>query len=721
MKKTLLLLLTGFSVFSQTGKVAERILELDKQRVSFTHYQPFTVNPNPVSNEYEKTVDNAVIATLDQSVANKIFTENKDYITLDVPYNNKIITLSLYKAEVLAEGFELRTSGAPEVKQPVETGHFYRGIIKGDSHSLVSFNFFNGQMNGIISGREFRNLVVNRLNIKGNALDYIIYSDAKLKIDNSFTCAVDEKSAANSGEPQQRSALSNRCVSVYFEIDYDMFLANGSDVAQTNVWMASAFNNVQTLYNNDGISVAIKSVYVWTTPDPYQGDASWQYLQQFHAQRPVFNGDVGQLVGIDSGLGGVAAVIDGLCSDNNYSYSDVYFDFNTVPVMSWTIEVITHELGHLLGSPHTHGCYWNGDFTAIDGCATTANPAYAEGNCPVGEVPLPEVGGTIMSYCHLVDGVGINFANGFGPQPAARILQNVNNSGCLSSDCIDTCISQVYNLEVTNVSYTAAMASWTDADVTNSSWEMALSTYPYESVNWTPITSNPYMITGLLPNTSYTVCVRSTCPSGLEAAPKCYYFTTAADFCAGQPFTDSGGPDNNYSNYEDWVRTVFPTNPNDKIKVTFDSIAIEDGWDYLYIFNGPNVESPVLASITGFDVVGPFESTDASGALTFQFEADTNTTLAGWQGAFSCLNLNTPENGLIDYSYFPNPTTGILSIQSKNEIQSIAVYSLDGKLLDEIRAKQFDAKMDLSSYAAGTYVCKLQFAQTSTSFKVVRK
>jgi large repetitive protein len=41
--------------------------------------------------------------------------------------------------------------------------------------------------------------------------------------------------------------------------------------------------------------------------------------------------------------------------------------------------------------------------------------------------------GTIMSYCHLVSGVGINFNNGFGPQPAALILNNVNNASCLAA------------------------------------------------------------------------------------------------------------------------------------------------------------------------------------------------------------------------------------------------------------------------------------------------
>ena len=47
-----------------------------------------------------------------------------------------------------------------------------------------------------------------------------------------------------------------------------------------------------------------------------------------------------------------------------------------------------------MGSSHTHACVWNGDNTAIDGCAAT------EGSCARGGIP-PSNGGTIMSYCDL--------------------------------------------------------------------------------------------------------------------------------------------------------------------------------------------------------------------------------------------------------------------------------------------------------------------------------
>jgi hypothetical protein len=81
--------------------------------------------------------------------------------------------------------------------------------------------------------------------------------------------------------------------------------------------------------------------------------------------------------------------------------------------------VVTHELGHNMGSPHTHACFWNGDNTRIDNCAGNFSAAYQEGSCN-SNPPDPVGGGTIMNDCHL-NSVGINLNLGFGPQPATLI------------------------------------------------------------------------------------------------------------------------------------------------------------------------------------------------------------------------------------------------------------------------------------------------------------
>ena len=78
-----------------------------------------------------------------------------------------------------------------------------------------------------------------------------------------------------------------------FEIGYSIYNANNSSLTQINNWMTYVFNNVQTIFNNDGISTALKSVFIWTTQNPYVGVTSNENLELFKINRPIFNGDLG--------------------------------------------------------------------------------------------------------------------------------------------------------------------------------------------------------------------------------------------------------------------------------------------------------------------------------------------------------------------------------------------------------------------------------------------
>lgn len=722
MKKILFFLLLTTATFAQNKKVAETILHIQKENKVFVKHILFAVqHKNTV--DIEQNVDNATIATLNTDEVNTIVTSKNDYIEINIPYDGIIIPILLYKVDIQASAYQVDSDKATNI--PVEKGVHYRGIIKNDPNSLASFNFYKNQMSGIVSSEKYKNLVIGKLQTAGNNSDYSIYSDANLKSQNAFLCNTIEP--ISSGEPTlaDKTQLTQKCVTVYFEINYDLYVANGSNLQQANIWINSVFNNVQTLFNNDGISIAIKSVFIWTTPDPYTGNASTDYMYQFHELRPVFNGDIGQLITINKNLGGLAAVVNGLCSDNNFSYSDTFFSYGAVPTYSWTVNVIAHELGHLMGSEHTHGCYWNGNNTAIDGCGPTANLAYAEGNCSLGPIPAQATGGTIMSYCHLIQNVGVNFANGFGPQPAARIIQRIENAGCLGTDCVNTCISMITGMNADAITDSSAVLSWTETNTEITNWEIAVIAYPFEplSTDWTTTNINSYSVAGLVPNTYYKFLIRPSCSLELKGAVKEMIFATNDDFCIGKPFVDTGGSSNNYGDYENWTRTVAPVNSTDKIQVGFTSIDLENSYDFLYIYNGMNTNAPLLTptGITGNAIVGPFESTDSSGALTFRFESDTNTNGTGWEGNFNCITLGTDNNNFVDFSYYPNPVKSTVNITSKNEIQVITVYSIDGKLLYKNELKYLETLIDMSGYAIGTYVVKLQFENKSVAFKIIRE
>ncbi|MEL6277189.1 MAG: M12 family metallo-peptidase, partial [Bacteroidota bacterium] len=120
--------------------------------------------------------------------------------------------------------------------------------------------------------------------------------------------------------------------------------------------------------------------------------------------------------------------VGGLCNSLNYAYSWIQGSYAQVPTYSWSVNVLAHEMGHNLGSRHTHDCIWNNNNTPIDGCGPAANYS-----TPCTPGPLPTNGGTVMSYCHLLGNIGINFNNGFGQQPGDLIRANIANASCLTN------------------------------------------------------------------------------------------------------------------------------------------------------------------------------------------------------------------------------------------------------------------------------------------------
>ncbi len=726
--KFLYIFLTScFFGFAQQ-EVPKKIAELISRKIKFEVISPFVETQNVSNSETLKILDKATFATLNLDEVNKIVSNKYENMELEIPYQGKTINVFLYKVNLFAEGFHVDTDKSKNINY--QKGVYYRGMVKDDLNSIVSFNFFRNECNGIISNSELSNLVIGKLEKTNNVLDYIIYRDEDLKILNNSGCHTKDD-VETEQKTTQKNVQSTRCVTMYFEIDNNLYVSNGSNSTTTTNWMTSVYNNVQTLYTNDGITTSLKSMYIWTTPDPYNniGTTSSAYLSKFHQIRPVFDGDVGQLVGVDpGGLGGVAVSINGLCKTSNYSYSDVNFSYSSVPTYSWTVQVITHEFGHLLGSPHTHACIWNGNNTAIDNCAAVGIGASAEGySCYVapGIIPTATTKGTIMSYCHLVSGIGINFNNGFGLQPKTRILNAVNSGTCLSTDCISTCINKITSSSVSNINSTSVTINWTEIGGTISS---EVSVFPLSSTSgtWETPTSNSFVKNGLTPNTYYKAVFRNSCSGGLTGPTSSIIFVTNGDFCSGIPLTDSGGATGNYRDDELIIRSIIPTNPNAKAKITFTAFDLEVDYDYLNIYNGPNDTFPNLTGtalgFTGTTIPSPIESTATDGSLTLKFYSDSGVVNAGYQATVSCSTVlgNNTFDSLIDFSYAPNPTTNSVSITSKTEISDVAVYSITGQLLYQNKPNDLKTNVDISSFSNGTYFFKLKFGEKEVNFKILK-
>ncbi len=343
-------------------------------------------------------------------------------------HTGEILVVDLYAKSPFSKDIVIRTSDG-QILSPGKHAH-YRGEVRGHEGSLAGISVFDNEIIGMISTREHGNLIIGKIE---NSEVHVLYAERSLDAEAPFTCGAEDLTVpGNLAEKQVRSRSGSRsldnCIRLYLETDHALFVNRGSTQAVEN-WVAGVFNNVAIMYNNEQINFEISELFIWTTPDGYPTNSSSAALNAFRTARQGFNGNLAHLLALGGNNVGGVAYLDVLCFPSHaFAYSNIYINYNQFPTYSWTIMVITHEMGHNVGSNHTQWCGWPGG--AIDNCYTT------EGGCPPG--PPPTNGGTVMSYCHLTQ-QGINLQHGFGPLPGNKIRDEVTNAPCLTACSASEC------------------------------------------------------------------------------------------------------------------------------------------------------------------------------------------------------------------------------------------------------------------------------------------
>lgn len=425
---TLCMLFISAAIFGQS-RINKRIQEAVSQFQTAAMESPFRVieNPDLRNTGISDVVEKAILLKPDFKKLETLRSGGADYLVMVLPVSeSETIQLHLYRTTVLGEGAIVRTSDNPGTLYPYKPGLHYRGQVAGRPGSVAAISIFNGEVMGMISTRA-GNLVLGKLENEKDKT-HILYNDRDLKVTSDFECATPDDGRGYTPEELENKFIGRDigdCVQIYIEIDKDIHDQKGGATQALN-YIEGLFNESFTLYANDGVNMEASEIFVWTTTSPYSSTSSSGMLSDFQAATGAFNGDLAHLVSYQAS-GGIAAGFSGICNanpDNSKCFSSINSSYAQVPTYSWSVMVVTHEMGHLCGSRHTHACVWNGNNTAIDGCAGST-----EGTCSL--PGYPSEGGTLMSYCHL-QSVGINFQLGFGEQPGNVIRNSVNaENNCL--------------------------------------------------------------------------------------------------------------------------------------------------------------------------------------------------------------------------------------------------------------------------------------------------
>jgi hypothetical protein len=305
---------------------------------------------------------------------------------------------------------------------------FFRGVDAADplTRLLVTVDPDNGSLTAVTN----RQGEVHELRAGGTAGTYLVAPASSFTPDgedeptyscNQQTTALDKlllpSTAPGMIAPKAITSLHTATVAVDTDNELLSLKFGNNTTAATN-YIANLIAAMNVMYERDLLVRLVQGFTILrpsTTPDPYtggSGSADFAKLQEFSnywaggcggacsgVQRALSMMLSGKQSSNNSASG--IAWINGLCSTSiGYSFTQVFkFAQDTSANDS---RIVGHELGHNFGSPHTH-CY----NPTVDACFNGESGCYAGAtSCPAPATynGVPNVRGTVMSYCHLLGG-----------------------------------------------------------------------------------------------------------------------------------------------------------------------------------------------------------------------------------------------------------------------------------------------------------------------------
>lgn len=185
-------------------------------------------------------------------------------------------------------------------------------------------------------------------------------------------------------------------------------------------------------------------------------------------------------------------------------------------------------------------------------------------------------------------------------------------------------------------------------------------------------------------------------------------FTETASPVLADTIFDTGGPSYDYYDNEEYTYTI-SASENSNIFLSFSYLNLEDIYDSLWIYDGPDTLSPLIGGFTGSTV--PTLIYSSTNAITLKFISDNGITNAGWRAVYDTVPVSSIEKLLLqDYLViYPNPASNKLSISFPyniiDENVTIQILNSQGAILkNQLLIKgQENLQLNVSNFARGIY------------------
>jgi hypothetical protein len=179
--------------------------------------------------------------------------------------------------------------------------------------------------------------------------------------------------------------------------------------------------------------------------------------------------------------------------------------------------------------------------------------------------------------------------------------------------------------------------------------------------------------------------------------------------------TDIGGPTDTYNNSLDQTVTLTPSDNTKKLQLNFSAFNIEAVYDFLYVYDGPNTSSTLLATLNGTSLPTAIIATNASGQLTLRFTSDISGLRTGFSATVTSITVcTTPTPG--------GTLTSNKSLTTVNDAVSLTTTGNGGTITKiEFSYNNFTSVAGTISNPANPYAIALNVQQSNVYFRTTSK
>lgn len=359
----------------------------------------------------------------------------------------------LSRHEVWAEGARVfRVDAIGRTELPLSPlVFFWGGDTEGESRVLVTVDPRTRVLTALVHGPEGVNEIAR--DPADAAGGHLLAAPVRPR-GATWTCAQEDltetawlpgAAAARSAEGRTAFVLGSLYKGILaIDTDKEYLAAFGNNTSNATSYIARLVASVNVMYERDlNLRLLVGTTILRTSSDPWTktgSGASGAQLNEFtdywntnfpksgtpRSFAALFSGK-----STSSGISGVAWVpTPGSVCGGGLDYS-----FNQISAGgSWQFGdtlIVGHEIGHNMGSPHTH-CYAT---PAPDHCYAGEACYSGATSCPPSQTinGVPSVTGTIMSYCHMLGGCSSSLV--FHPSTVSRYVGPALDTGA-STGCI---------------------------------------------------------------------------------------------------------------------------------------------------------------------------------------------------------------------------------------------------------------------------------------------